>query len=180
MKGKDMSSQEFIEIGRILKPFGVKGELKVLFYIDEVSDLEDVDVFYIKDKKEISGFREMKFSSLKFSENPEYAKIIFTDVVDRTVAESWRLVPIYVKKDNLSLPEDGEYFIKDLLGLKAIYQDQEIGVIFNVFEVANQELFVVKQHNSKLDLAIPFNDYYVSLVSLEEQKIVFNHLDELL
>lgn len=175
-----MSSHEFIEIGRILKPFGVKGELKVLFYIDEISDLDNVDVFFIKDKKQESGFREMKFSSMKFSENPEYAKVVFTDVVDRTLAEAWRLVPIYVKKECLASPKEGEYFIKDLLGLKAIYQNQEIGSVFNLFEVANQELFVIKQHNSKIDLAIPFNDYYVSSISLETQQIVFEHLDELL
>lgn len=175
-----MSSHEFIEIGRILKPFGVKGELKVLFYIDEISDLDQVDVFYVKDKKQESGFREMKYSSLKFSDNPEYAKVFFTDVGDRTLAEAWRLVPIYVKKECLSMPIEGEYFIKDLLGLKALYQEKEIGSIFNLFEVAGQELFVIKQTESKMDLAVPFNDYYVSSISLEKQQIVFEHLDELL
>lgn len=175
-----MSSQDFIEIGKILKPFGVKGDLKVLFYIDDTSDLDNVDVFYIKDKKQESGFREMKFSSIKFSENPEYAKVVFTDIVDRTLAEAWRLVPLFVKKECLSDPIDGEFFIKDLLGLKAIYQGKEIGSIFNLFEVAGQELFVIKQLDSKLDLAVPFNDYYVLSVSLEDQQIIFEHLDELL
>lgn len=175
-----MSSQNFVEIGKIMKPFGVKGELKVLFYIDDSSDLSNVDVFYIKDKKQDSGFREMKFSSLKFSENPEYAKVVFTDIVDRTLAEAWRLVPLFVKKECLAAPSEGEYFIKDLLGLKAIYQNQEIGTVFNVFEVANQELFVIKQLNTKMDLAVPFNDHYVSSISLENKEVVFDNLDELL
>ncbi|MGL5955844.1 MAG: hypothetical protein ACRC0X_04470, partial [Brevinema sp.] len=62
----------------------------------------------------------------------------------------------------------------------AWYQDQQIGIIVNIFEVAGQEIFVIKQENTKMDLAVPFNDRYVSSVLLEEQKIIFDHLDELL
>lgn len=172
--------QDLIEIGRILKPFGVKGELKILFYIDDASDLKDIKSFYIKDKKEISGIRELTFSSLKFSQNVEYAKIVFTDIQDRTMAESLRLVPLYMQKDYLKTPQEGEFFIKDLIDTEAWYQDQNIGTIFNVFEIGGQDIFVIKQQNTKLDLAVPFNDRYVSSISLEEKKIFFDHLDELL
>ena len=84
----DIAQDEMIEIGRILKPFGVKGDLKVQLYIDQESDLKKVKSFYIKDKKEKSGFRGLGFSSLKFSETPEYAKVQFIDIKDRTMAEA--------------------------------------------------------------------------------------------
>ncbi len=177
---KANDNQEFVEIGRILKPFGVKGELKVLFYIDEKSDLKNVKVFYIKDKKQETGFRELGFSSIKHEENPEYAKVMFADVNDRSIAEAWRLVPLFVKKECLQNPDDGEYFVKDLMDLEAWYNDQMIGTIFNLFEVAGQEIFVIKQPHTKMDLAVPFNEYYVSSVSIDDNKIIFEHLDELL
>ncbi|MGL4677350.1 MAG: ribosome maturation factor RimM [Brevinema sp.] len=173
-------SSGFVEIGKIIKPFGIKGELKVLFYIDSISDLKKVETFYIKDRKQEFGFREMKFRSLVFSDNPEHAKVFFTDITDRTMAETWRLVPLFIKEEFLISLPDGEYFIKDLMDLEAWYRDQQIGVITNVFEVAGQEIFVIKQVNTKMDLAVPFNDRYVSDILLEERKILFDHLDELL
>lgn len=169
-----------IEIGKILKPFGVKGELRVMLYIDDSSDLANVNAFYIKDKKIDGGFRKLSFNSLKFEENPEYAKVKFDEITDRTIAESWRLIPIYLEKDFCAPPNQGEYFVRDLIGLDACYQDRKIGEIFNLIEVANQEIFVIKQESSNLDLAVPFNDRYVSAISIEEKKIVFIHLDELL
>ena len=179
MSSTEMSNN-LVEIGRILKPFGVKGELKVLFYIDELTDLQNVKEFYVKDRKLESGFRELTFTSLKFTENPEYAKVVFTDITDRTIAEAWRLVPIFIKKECLASPSDGEYFITDLVDLEAWYQDEKIGIIFNIFEVANQELFVIKQEHTKQDLAIPFTERYVSSIFLEEKKVFFENLDELL
>ncbi|MDK2819124.1 MAG: 16S rRNA processing protein RimM [Spirochaetota bacterium] len=179
MSATEMSNN-LVEIGRILKPFGVKGELKVLFYIDELSDLKNVKEFYIKDRKCEVGFRELTFTSLKFTENPEYAKVIFTEITDRTIAESWRLVPIFMKKEYLISPDDGEYFITDLIDLEAWYQDQKIGSIFNIFEVAGQELFVIKQQDTKQDLAIPFTERYVSSIKIEDKKVFFDNLDELL
>ncbi len=173
-----MSGKKFVEIGKILKPFGVKGDLKVMFYIDDTADLKDVKMFYIKDKA--SGFKELPFDSLKFSENPEYAKVRFTQITDRTLAEAWRLVPLYVEEELLAEPVDGEYFIKDLMDLDAEYEGKTIGKVFNVFEVAGRELFVIRQTDSKNDLAVPFDDYYVDEVLIAEGKITFNHLDELL
>ena len=91
-----------------------------------------------------------------------------------------RLVPIYIPKDLLDAPEEGEFFVKDLLNLEAWYQNEKIGIIFNLFEIGGQEIFVIKQDNLTQDLAVPFNDRYVESVDSENQKIVFNHLDELL
>lgn len=171
---------DFIEIGRILKPFGIKGELKVRFYIDDVSDLKEKTVFYVKDKKQLSGFRMLTVSSIKFEENPENARVLFNEIVDRTSAETWRLIPIFVKAEILSPPSVGEYFIKDLLELDVYYNQEKIGTVFNIINVGSQDIFVLKMINAKQDLAVPFTEEYVSSISIEEQKIFFQNLDQLL
>ncbi|MGL4561785.1 MAG: ribosome maturation factor RimM [Brevinema sp.] len=175
-----IEKQDLVEIGRLLKPFGIKGDLKIKFYIDEVSDLKKLDVFYVKDKKQQSGFRMLTVSSLKFDENPESAKISFVEIPDRTSAEQWRLVPVFLPKKDLVLPTDGEYFIQDLLDLSAIYLGNQMGSVFNLITIANQEIFIIKMINSKQDLAVPFNDYYVENIDIQKQQILFKNLDELL
>ncbi|MGL4394542.1 MAG: ribosome maturation factor RimM [Brevinema sp.] len=175
-----IDKQEFVEIGRILKPFGIKGDLRIKFYIDETSDFKKLEELYVKDKSQSAGFKKLTVSSLKFDENPENAKITFEEIGDRTSAEQWRLVPVFISKDQLVLPDSGQYFVQDLLDTQAVYQNAVIGKVYNLIEVAGQDIFVIKMLDSKQDLAVPFNDEYVSLVDVDKKEIVFQNLDQLL
>ncbi|MGL4388932.1 MAG: ribosome maturation factor RimM [Brevinema sp.] len=175
-----IDKQEFVEIGRILKPFGIKGDLRIKFYIDEISDIKNVDVLYVKDKSQPTGFRILTISSLKFEDDPENAKISFKEIADRTTAEQWRLVPVFISKDKLVVPDEGQYFIKDLLETQAVHNNLPIGKVYNIIDVANQDIFVIKMLDSKQDLAVPFTDEYVSFVDLEKKEIIFQNLDRLL
>jgi len=175
----DKMQDTFIEIGRIMKPFGIKGELKVHFYIDDVLDLKDVKVFYVKDKNQESGYKSLEFKKISFDENPSYAKVIFSHINDRTEAEAWRLQSLYIEKSLMPVLNKGEYFIKDLLDLEVIYNHKKIGKIINILDVGGQDIFVVEIDDGKQDLAIPFNDFYLKDIFLESRQIVFNNLDEL-
>lgn len=175
----DNLQNDFIEIGQIMKPFGIKGELKVHFYIDDIHDLKDVKEFYIKDKNQDSGFRSLQFTKINFDKNPAYAKILFTDIIDRTMAESWRLKYLFIKKECLPSLNKGEYFIKDLIGLQVIYKEKDIGIVTNILDVGGQDIFITKIDTLKQELAIPFNNNYLDKICIEEKKIFFFNLDEL-
>ncbi|MGL4367705.1 MAG: ribosome maturation factor RimM [Brevinemataceae bacterium] len=175
----NISHNQFLEIGRILKPFGIKGYLKVHLYIDSSEDLHNIHEFYVKEKGK-NSYKALPFSSLIFEDNPEYAKVFFPEISNRTLAENWRLTPIFIKQEDLNLPEDGSFFIKDLIGLQSFYNNQLLGKVINVLSIGNSEIFIITLADSKVDLAVPFSDHYVEQILLSDQKIDFKNIDELL
>lgn len=167
--------EDFIEIGQVIKPFGVKGELSLRLYIDEASDLKGLKSFIIKDKK--AGWREVPFTSLVFSEDCTYARVFFPEVASRTEAEVWRQISLFVPKNFLKLPK-GSFFVGDLVGCDAFFNDSSIGVVDNFIDIAGTDMLVIKTETQML--AVPMTQRYIKEIDTASKRLVFQQLDELM
>lgn len=167
--------EEFVEIGQVLKPFGIKGELRIRLHIDDAGDLKGLKAFVVRDKKQ--GWRELPFSSLKFEEDCGYARVVFPEIPSRTEAEIWRQVLLYVPRGFLKLPK-GRFFVGDLIGCGAFFQDKCIGVVDNHLDVAGKDMLVIKMESQML--AVPMTERYIKEIDTASKRIVFQQIDELL
>ena len=98
-----------IEIGKIVKPQGIKGELKVVLDSDfsRLSSLKSVN---------ICG-REFEVQSLSFRD-ALYLKLF--GVENRNEAELLRGESVFADEESLLPLEEGEFYFKDLIGLKVV------------------------------------------------------------
>lgn len=172
-------AQEFIEIGILLKPFGIKGAIKIHFYIDNPSDLKNVKEFYIYQKNTVSNYEPLYFKSIHFDKNGQFAKVFFEGIFDRTSAEQYRLMPIFIKKENLPFLDTNEYFIQDLLDLKVKFQNDEIGFISNIISAGDRDIFIIQLNNKKQHIAVPFIDHYINNIDLAQHIVNVSNIDEL-
>lgn len=172
-------AQEFVEIGILLKPFGIKGALKVHFYIDDPSDLNNVKEFYVYQRNKVNDYQLLRFKSIHFDKNGQFAKVFFEGIVDRTSAEQYHLMPIFIKKKSLPFLDRNEYFIQDLLDLKVKFQNNEIGFISNVISAGDRDIFIIQLNNKKQHIAIPFIDRYIKTIDLVAGFINVSNIDEL-
>lgn len=157
----------YIEIGRVVNTFGIKGELKI------ISESDFVDYRYAVGKtiflKMRSVVKEVKVSSFRVHKG----NILITIDNINDINEIEKYIGSVVLADKSDVPplEDGEFYIDDVVGLDA-YNDagEKIGTVVDVILIPANDLIEIELLNGKKEL-LPYVDEYI-LDILEDRIIV--------
>lgn len=120
-------------IGRVVKPQGIKGEVKVLLLTDGFFSVKNLKEAYIGDKL-------YKINSIKDAGVP-CAFLGLQGVTDRNAAEALRGAEVYADKSLINKDKNA-YFIEDLIGLTLYAGEDKIGTIQDVIK-SNVDMFVI-------------------------------------
>ena len=134
-----------IEIGSIVKPHGLKGELKVKLHSPQSNLILNVDNLYV-------GNQNLKI---------DYSKKVSNGILVKFVSKNTRnsilgLIEkkIYVDKNIIPEAPSGENYYFDLIGSKVVYNNVEIGTLIEIVETKANNIYVVKEFNGK-EILIP-------------------------
>lgn len=132
--------ENLLKIGIIVKPQGVKGELKVM-------PLTDDCLRFKKLKKIIIDNRPIQVTSVRTGCNEVFLTLM--GITDRNAAEQLRSKFLYIERqDAVTLPKDS-YFIADIIGCKIKFSgEREFGEITDVTE-AKTDYFTAALNNGK-------------------------------
>lgn len=159
--------QKKLEVGQIVNTHGIKGEIKVVPFTDDISRFDKLKKVYVKTKKEsklyqIEGVRyhkNMVLLKLQGIDNPEQAELLKNSFleIDREDA-----VPL----------KEGTYFIADLIGLE-VYTDEGnlLGKVDDIYNTGANDIYVVKDELGKTILLPGIKDV-IKQVILDEKIIV--------
>ena len=114
-----------ILIGVILKPQGIKGEVKVKAYSD------DLDRFLNYGKFFIDGF-ERKVERGRHDGSFCYVK--FVGINSMNEAEALRNKKLYIPSELLSAPKENEYYHVELIGSRISINGKLKGVVEDIFD----------------------------------------------
>lgn len=152
---------EQLAIGKILKPQGIRGELKVQPYTDTAEDLSYYKEIYLDGTP---------YKVLSFRTGDGVAYMGLRGVPDRNAAELLRGKEVTVPfEDRKPLP-DGAYYVAELLGCTV--EDNEgnkIGELVDVTQSAT-EFYTVK--NGEKTILFPIPEGVVLTVDIENKKII--------
>lgn len=133
-----MSKQTLSIVGRIRKPHGVKGEIKLESFTDPVSKILDYSPLQLDDG-----------SSIVINSCRESAKcllVMINDIVCYEEAETLRNQFIYASLPSLDI-EDG-YYWKDLIGMNVMDPNSALlGIVDGLTTTHNSDLMIVKKGN---------------------------------
>ena len=136
-----MDRQGFVEIGLFIGPHGIKGEVKVKSFTEIPENLFVYEEFFLGNQTKPIKLKLVR----KIKQN---LICIVEDVKTRNEAEKFKNLILYVRRDNLPLLKDDEFYQRDLLD----------------FQVYNLE-----RHN--LGFVTSFNDFGGGLlVEVEKNK----------
>jgi 16S rRNA processing protein RimM len=135
-----------IRIGKILAPWGVKGQVKVEPLTDNIRRYDNLKSALIKYKDELVC---MKIESVLYLKNA-YVVVKFEGIDSPKEAENLRNEYINIfRKDAIKLPT-GHYFICDIIGLDVYDEKQEyIGTITDVLQTGANDVYVVKRSDKE-------------------------------
>ena len=166
--------QEYLLLGEIVRPQGIRGEVKVRHYTDDPERFYDLDVVFLKRGE---SYDEVNVEDARVQGDDVYLKLEGID--DRNEAEKLRNIQLWVDRDNaVELGED-EVFIADILGAKAFdTQGNEIGVLKDVLTPGGVDVFVFK--TKKGTLMMPALKTVILEMDADEGKIILdeNRLEE--
>lgn len=150
---------EIIEVGQIVNTHGIRGEVKLNPWTDDLYDLLDLEVFYDKDAK------PLKVESSKVHKNVVIIK--FSGINTMNDAEKMKGKTLYTEKT--PLPE-GRYYIKDLIGLKAYENGELLGELTDVFNTGANDIYEIKTPEGKR-IYLPVIEGVIGDVDLDNKKI---------
>ena len=164
---------ESILVGKIVNTHGIKGEVKVYPYTDDIINLSKIkEVFFdekLSDKHKVKSCKIQKNMLIMSYEN--------INVVEE--AEKLRDTNIYIIKEDISDLED-TYYIEDLIGMDVIDENEQvIGTISYVFNTGANDVYEIKTLDNK-EIYIPAIKDVIKKVDLKSKKMYIEMMDGLL
>ena len=164
-----MSSRELEEVvvmGKVLVPYGVNGWVKVYSFTEKLeSFLTFKKLFLSKDQ---TNWLEIKVKEIKVHGKTIIAN--FSEIADRTQAESYEGYLIGVPKDYLPQLGEDQYYWNDLIGFEVLnLQNVSFGIVDTYIETGANDVIVVKGDKERL---IPYTPTTVLKVDTIKDKII--------
>ena len=150
---------ELIEIGQIVNTHGIRGEVKLNPWTDDINELTEYDVLYQKDGSVLN------IENARVHKNTVIIK--FREITDMNTAEKMRNTVLFTEK--VPLPE-GRYYIKDLIGLTAVTSEGELGVLTDVFNTGANDIYEIRKNDGR-KLYLPVIDGVIGDVNLADKTI---------
>ncbi len=131
--------KKYLMIGQIVKPQGVRGEVKVAPATDDPERFCELPHVYLDEK----GEKQLKVLSGRVREG--YAFLTLEGISDRDQAEGLRNVFLYIDRENaVKLPE-GRYYISDLIGMDVKDEaGNALGKLTDVFQAGGNDVYEVR------------------------------------
>lgn len=157
---------EYFELGQIVNTFGIKGMVKVKPFTENIEQFEELEKIYIKNR---SGKKEYQIEEVKY--HKQMVLIKFEGIDNPEDAESLRNSYVLINRKDAKPPEEGTYYIVDLLGLE-VYTDKGVllGKVDDIFNTGSKDIYVVKDELGK-QVLLPGIDDVIKEVDLENKKI---------
>lgn len=166
--------QKYFEVGQIVNTFGIKGQLKVKPFTDELERFEELKTVYICKKNEM---KKVEIEEVKYHKDMVLLKI--KGINDLNEAEQYKGLFLKIdRKDAKELPE-GTYFIADLLGLEVYTDEGELlGKVDDIFPTGANDVYVVKDEMGK-QILLPSIPEVLKEIDLEKEKIIVHIIEGL-
>ncbi|HHW47113.1 MAG TPA: 16S rRNA processing protein RimM [Clostridiaceae bacterium] len=158
--------EKYLRVGKIINTHGIKGELKILPLTDDPKRFDYLKKVFI-DKGGI--FESLNISHVKYFKNMVLVK--FKEINDLNAAEAYKEQYILVDRENaVKLPE-GRFFISDIVGCEVVEENgNKLGVVTDVLSTGSNDVYVVKNENSR-EILVPALKSVVKSVLINEKRI---------
>ncbi len=158
---KSSNEHEYLLVGKIMAPFGIKGEMKVaVITSSKEKRFCKGNILYLKKQEK---YEEVTITSARFHKGN--ALITLNDIYDINLIGDFLGRELYVDRLLLNDLEENEYYCDDLIGLEVYNEKNEyLGKVNDIIELTSSDVLEVIDEKQKRTL-IPFVDDLVTEVN---------------
>lgn len=151
------------DIGIIIKPQGIKGELKVKPLTDDPARFLSVRSISV----EGAGEREVAGAAVR----GDFVYLMLLGIEDRNAAETLRGKYLSVKTEQAYKKERGRYFISELLCAQVYIGDELIGTVSDISNFGSADVYTVSGART---VRFPFLKRLIISVDTVSRRIVLD------
>ena len=155
--------EKMLTIGTILKPQGIRGEVKVKPYTDFAEDFRDIKRIFLDGQ-------EMKVLSVRVGAGAVFLGL--KGVPDRHAAELLRGKDVVIPREEAPDPGEGRYYIADLLGCELVTEEGEmLGTLKDIRQAAT-DVYTLERGGK--EILFPAVKGVITELDIENKKITVN------
>ena len=171
-KGSARQPPNFLVVGRIVRPHGIRGGLVVEQFSKLIQSVRPGMEIFLGQTTTPSIV-----SSIRLHRGRYLLAIEGCD--DRNTAEQWRDREIRLESGEVESLQEGEYYHWQLLGLSVCCEDGEVlGEIAEILETGANDVFIVRNENGE-EVLLPAIESVIRDVDLERGKVIVHLLSGL-
>ncbi|MCH5315069.1 MAG: 16S rRNA processing protein RimM [Eubacterium sp.] len=131
--------KQYLEIGKINNTHGIKGELKLTLWCDDIDYLKQFEVLYLDDE----GKNSVELLSVRPQKNLAIIRLKGIDTIEQ--AEELKGKVLYGNRDDAEIDEDANY-IADLIGCYVVDIDteEEYGKVVDVLNYGSCDIYDIE------------------------------------
>jgi 16S rRNA processing protein RimM len=167
-------SMDLLEIGKIVKPVGFKGRMKVASYIESPHVLESLQGVFVQRGDRSPNFYQIKdITVAKKSFSLQLDGIENSDMVEPFVG-----CHVLISSDKLDPLPEGEYYWRDIIGLEVLTEDGEmLGKIASIIPTGSNDVYVCT--GGEREILIPAIEDVIKEIDLSKGIIIVELLEGL-
>jgi 16S rRNA processing protein RimM len=168
-------AEDLLVIGRITKPHGIGGEVRVTPFTESPRVFTQYDRIYLRLPD--GEPRLMMVRAARPHKNAVLLKL--EDVENRDQAEEIIGADLLIQREWLPDPDEDEYYWIDLIGLRVFTENGgTLGNVTNLIAGSEDDLLVIK--DDKREILLPFRNEIIREVDLDQGRIVVDPPEGLL
>ena len=151
-------------IGRVVKPHGVKGKVKVEYYGQDLQELSLYREIFIEDERG----RPEAYEVLEALAQPPRFILQLKGIEKIEEAESLAGKEIFVKREALLELEEGEYYWVDILGVEVETREgKRIGKVKEIFPTGANDVYVVE--GKRGEILLPATEEVIQSIDIKKR-----------
>ena len=168
---------DYLAIGQILRPHGLRGELRMRVLSDNPERISQLDHVYLGDSPEAAILDRRALDGVRF--NKEYALLAVADCGNRDEAELLRGKMVMISVEQAAPLEGDQYYLFQLLGMKVVAGDVEVGRVSEVLQTGANDVYIVDGGRFG-EILIPAHEETILKIDFDAEAITMQLPDGLL
>jgi 16S rRNA processing protein RimM len=135
-----MSNAKLVTVGRVIKPHGLKGEVRIASYAESPFLFDELPLLYLQQE----GGRPQRFHVRSWRTHQKGVLLYLVEITGLDQAEPWRGATILARYSDLEMGTSDEIYYQDLIGRTVRLEDgHPLGRITRIQDHAGQEVWSI-------------------------------------
>lgn len=160
-----MANEGYFELGRVIRPHGFKGAVKIKFTHPALDLIEIPESVFVEQSSNLVPFFFESFTP----QHNDFAIVSFDGITTEEEAKQLAGKSFFLPTEYEPVPEGKDFYNDELIGFKVIDSEHgEIGELFNVLEAPAQDVFEIN-HPSGKEIMIPVLDPFIEEIDRDNK-----------
>jgi len=153
---------KYLQVGKIVNTFGLKGELKVIPLTDDIKRFSELDYVLVEDDLSI----KLKIETFRVQNSTIIVKFKGINTIDDAKKLKNRF--IVIERERAKKLPDGAYFICDIIGLEVYdIKGKKLGKVKDVLKTGSNDVYICQSYIGNKDILIPALKEVVKEIDIE-------------